>query len=203
MPDGSRQFAVYVPGTRTQLAGGFDPWDNQSNVELYTGQTSASYAATTAALDAAGAQPGDVVHAWGHSQGAMITSQLALSSDYDVRTNVTLGSPVEAEVGDGTLSVGIRHIDDPIAALAGGGHATPVGAPGSFVVETTFDPETGLRDARNPAHPLSAYLETAGRVDAADDPRVARVHDVLAELGTATEVDATEFTARRILDVGR
>lgn len=203
MPDGSRQFAVYVPGTRTQLAGGFDPWDNQSNVELYTGQTSASYAATTAALDAAGARPGDVVHAWGHSQGAMITSQLALSSDYDVRTNVTLGSPIEADVGDGTLSVGIRHIDDPVAALAGGGHATPVGAPGSFVVETTFDAETGLHDARNPAHPLTAYVETAERVDAAGDPRVARVRDVLAELGTATEVDATEFTARRVLNDGR
>lgn len=197
MPDGSRQFAVYVAGTRTQDLGTDDPWDNRSNVELYTGTTSASFAATTEALADAGARPGDVVHAWGHSQGAMITSQLALAGDYDVRTNVTLGSPIDAATGPSTLSVGIRHTDDPIVSLAGGGHAMPAGAPGSFVVETSFNPETGLHDARNPAHPLSAYVETAGRVDAAADTRVAGVHRVLEELGAATDVTAVEYAARR------
>ncbi len=198
MPDGSRQFALYVAGTRDVGIGGDDPWDNASNLELYGGTTSASYAATTHALEAAGAQPGDVVHAFGHSQGALITSHLALEGEYDTRTLVSLGSPVEAEVGPQTLSVGIRHTDDPVAGLAGGGHAAPVGAAGSFVVETAAAPATGPDDFTGPAHRLTAYLETAARVDAAADPRVAALREVFAELGTATDVEATEFAARRV-----
>lgn len=197
MPDGSRQFAVYVAGTQSLALGGDDPWDNASNAQLYAGQTSDSYAATEAALQAAGAREGDVVHAFGHSQGAMIAGHLALESGYDVRTLVSLGSPVEADVGDGTLSVALRHTDDPVAALAGGGHGEGVGAPGSFVAERVADPDAGLDDARAPAHRLSAYAETAALVDASTDPRVDTLRAVFADLGRADAVAVTEYAATR------
>lgn len=197
MPDGARQFAVYVAGTRSMGAGGRDPWDNLSNGQLYAGRSSASYEATVAALDAAGARPGDVVHAFGHSQGAMITAHLALDGGYDVRTHVTFGSPVEADVGSGTLSVAVRHTDDPVTALAGGGHVTPVGAPGSFVAEREADPASGVHDVRLSVHLMPAYAETAELVDRSDDPRVDALHTALAELSDAIEVEVTEYVATR------
>lgn len=197
MPDGSRQYALYVAGTQSMAVGGRDPWDNRSNAELYTGQRSASYEATAAALTAAGARPGDVVHAFGHSQGAMIAAHLALEGGYETRTLVSFGSPVEADVGSGTLSVGVRHTDDPVTALAGGGHIAPVGAAGSFVAEREADPASGTHDATVPAHRMIAYAETAALLDASTDPRVDGVRAVLAELGTAVSVEVVEYAAVR------
>lgn len=199
MPDGTRQFAVYVAGTQTKIheIGGDDPWDNASNVQLYSGRESASYTATMEALRAAGAEEGDVVHAVGYSQGAMIASHLAVESGYDVRTLVTFGPPVEADVSSSTLSVGIRHTDDPVAALSGGGHAAPVGAPGSIVVERSADPESGLHDIDLPAHSIGRYSETAAMVDASSDPRVGAVRDVFTELGSAESVRVFEYGATR------
>ncbi|SIT86043.1 hypothetical protein [Microbacterium sp. RU33B] len=195
MPDGSRQFAVYVAGTRS--ADRDEPWNWDSNAQLYTGHESASYTATTDALAAAGARPGDTVHAVGYSQGGMIVSHLAVEGAYDVRSVITLGSPVEADVAPTTLSVGIRHADDPVGGLAGGGHMLPVGAPGSIVVERSIDPESGIRDLGWGAHALAGYTETAEMVDASSDPRVGAVRDVFAELATADEVRVFEYGATR------
>lgn len=193
MPDGSKQYAAYVSGMRdAAVAGGSDPWDNESNMQLWGGERSASYAATVEALAAAGAEPGDVVHAFGHSQGAMIASHLALEGGYDTRTLVTFGSPVEADVGRDTLRVVVRHVDDAVPALAGGGHDAPVGAPGSIVVERVADPA-----ASTAAHGIGAYAETASRVDASRDPRVGALRDTFAELGTAVDVAVVEYSATR------
>ena len=200
MPDGRREFAVYVAGMQSQAFGRYEAWDNASNVELYVGYESASYTATVEALEAAGARPGDTVHAFGFSQGAMIASHLAMEGDYDVQTLVTYGSPVEADAEPGTLSVGIRHRDDPVTALAGGGHMAAVGASGSFVVERVYDPAVEYDDALLPAHRLTAYAETAALVDASDDPRVAGLKDVFARLGEASSVEVSEFGARRVVE---
>lgn len=198
MPDGSRRFAVYVAGTRSIAVGGPEPFDSRSNVELYTGRRAASYEATAQALRAAGARPGDVVHAFGHSQGAMVASHLALEGGYDTRTVVTYGSPVEADVGADTLAVGIRHTDDPVAALAGGGHVDPVGAPGSFIAEREAHPPSGPAELSMPAHGIAEYTVTAELVDAASDPRVAAVAAEFAELDTAVEVEVFEFATERV-----
>ncbi len=198
MPDGTRRFAVYVAGTRAVGAGGAEAWDARSNVELYTGRRSASYQATLQALEAAGAQPGDVVHAFGHSQGAMVATHLAAEGGYDTRTLVTYGSPVEADLGSGTLAVGIRHTDDPVAALAGGGHLDPVGAPGSFVAEREAHPPSGAAELSMPAHGIVEYTQTAAMIDESTDPRVASVNAVFAELDEAVEVEVFAFGAERV-----
>jgi pimeloyl-ACP methyl ester carboxylesterase len=197
MPDGSRQAVVYIAGMQSQGFGGDEPWDNASNVSLYRGEMSDSYAATEAALAAAGVEPGDALHVVGFSQGGMIGAHLALEGDYDVQTLVSLGSPVDADVGSDTLSISVRHTDDPVAALAGGGHGEAVGAPGSFVAERVFDPGSGLGDALLPAHRLTAYAETAALIDASGDPRVAGVQAVFEGLGQARTVDVTEYAAVR------
>lgn len=199
MPDGSRQFAVYVAGTRTVELDTTEPFDMGSNLQLYTGERSASYDATLAALAAAGAEQGDVVHAFGHSQGAMITAHLAVEGGYDTQTLVSIGSPVEAAVGEGTLSVSLRHSDDPVAALAGGGDTGTVGASGSFVAERTADPQLGMNDYRLPAHGIDGYIETARLLDASTDPRMDAVRELFAELGAAASVDITEYAAERVV----
>jgi hypothetical protein len=198
MPDGSREFAVYIRGTTSSGHGERDAFDSKSNLELYGGQRSASYAATLAALHEAGAQRGDVVHAVGHSQGAMIASRLAVEGGYDTQTLVTLGSPVGADVGDATLSVAIRHTDDPVAALQGGGFDTPVGAQGSFIAERLVDPLPTTGDLTLGAHHLAVYEETAAMLDASPDPRMVEVREVFARLDAAASVEVAEYAATRV-----
>ncbi|MFK4807578.1 hypothetical protein ACI3KX_17095 [Microbacterium sp. ZW CA_36] len=197
MPDGSRQYAVYIAGMQSGAMGGDDAWDNASNVELFAGRMSDSYAVTEAALAAAGAQPGEAIHVFGFSQGAMIGSHLALEGPYDTQTLVSLGSPVDADVGPGTLSVSVRHSDDPVVGLAGGGHAQPVGASGSFIVERVSDPDVAVDEVGLPAHRLTAYAETAALVDGSSDPRVDGLRHVFDDLARADAVDVTEYAARR------
>ena len=197
MPGGAAQYAVYVAGTASMGFGGADPWDSTSNLQLAEREQSDSYRATLEALSAAGAEPGDVVHAVGHSQGAMIASHLALEAPYDTRTLVGFGSPVEADVGPTTLTVSIRHAEDPVAALAGGGHMAPVGASGSIVVERVTDETPNQIDVMRLTHGMQHYAETAVLVDASTDPRVDAVHGALAELSRAERVEVTEYAATR------
>ncbi len=180
MPDRTTRYAVYIGGTQGFV--GDEPWDMTSNMRLYSGARSDSYAATVAALREAGAGPGDVVYAVGHSQGAMIASHLAVEGGYDTRALVTFGSPVEAEVGHDTLSVQVRHRDDPVSLLAGSGGPVPVGAEGGFIAERTVDDGGSITDLALGAHGLDAYAETARLVDASGDPRAGRLRGILAEL---------------------
>ncbi|BDV32363.1 hypothetical protein [Microbacterium terricola] len=196
MPDGARQFAVYISGTRSMaVRGGTEAFDMASNLQLYRGVRSASYSAAAEALHRAGARRGDVVHIAGHSQGAMVGSRLALEGGFAAKTLITLGSPVEADLDDRTLSVALRHRDDPVAALAGGGHADPVGAPGSIVAERTAVPGDVVLDLD--AHSAAAYAETAALLDASPDPRMEAVRQLFDELDHAASIDVFEYAAER------
>lgn len=197
MPDGSKEFEVYVGGTANWTPGTDEAWDITSNGELGLGKVSASFTATTMALEAAGAAPGDTVHAFGFSQGATIAAHLALEGDYDVQTLVSLGSPVAADVDSGTLNVSLRHTDDPVTALAGGGFGNAVGAPGSFVAETVADQDGVWTDAGRAPHSLDSYVRTASLVDESGDPRVTRVGAVFDRLGGAVAVEVFEYGAER------
>lgn len=195
MADGTQQFAVYVKGT--QAMGGDDPWNMASNMQLYDNEVSASYQATLDALAAAGAQPGDVVHGFGHSQGGMVVSHLAMGSDYEVRTHVTAGNPVEPVLPANVLNVQIRHSDDPVSALSGGGLAVGSGSAASFLVQRQAE-ESGAPIGDIPAHGLHLYRETAGFVDDSGDPRVQSLEQLWAELGTAITVESTAYRAEVI-----
>lgn len=194
MPDGRQRFAVYITGTRS-MTDIREPWNMDSNEKLYAGQRSASYEATVQALRDAGARPGDAVYEFGHSQGGMIASQLALQEGYDVHALVTFGAPVSADVGPDTLSVQLRHIDDPVVALADGGNPGRVGAEGSFIAERVADPAAGVQDVKLAAHGLDAYRETAAMVDASSDSRADALGDVFDELGAAESVEVLEYAA--------
>jgi hypothetical protein len=196
LPGGSSSFALYVAGTNTG-GGKREAWDWSSNVELYSGRRSASFDATAAALRAAGAKPGDAIYEFGHSQGGMIVGRLALEGGYDARAVVTFGSPTEAQVDAGTLSVQLRHTDDPVAALAGGGAAARVGAPDSVVVERVAGSPIGTGDPLK-AHHLDTYAQTAGMFDRSDDPRAGALRARLDELRGAGPAETFEFAVERV-----
>ena len=200
MSDGSRRFVAYVAGTRSMSLGtSAQPWDMGSNLQLYARTHSASYDAVAAALDDAGAKPGDTVDLAGHSQGAMDASFLALSGNYDVPLLVTFGDPVQASVDDSTLSVALRHLDDPVSALADGGFAAGVGADGSFVATRETPGTMLLGDGLLGPHGLDRYRETAGMLDASADPRMDAVRERFGDLAQATSVEATVYRASRDL----
>ncbi|MFT4219680.1 MAG: hypothetical protein QM611_04095 [Microbacterium sp.] len=192
MPGGSREFVVYVAGTRGGTA-----FDWTSNTQLYDGKRSASYESVRDALRQAGARPGDTLHQVGHSQGAMVANRLAMEREYNVKTVVSFGSPVQAELPTSVLSVDVRHTDDPVAALAHGGSAVGVGSADSFVAQRTADPLPALHDLAARAHWMDHYSDTARMLDASPDPRMDAVRETLDRLGQATSVEVTEYTATR------
>jgi hypothetical protein len=193
-PDGGRSYAVYITGTRS--IAGRDPWDMSSNLESFAGRRSDALATVEAALRDAGAQAGDEVYAFGHSQGGMLAGQLEQSGVYDVQMVGTFGSPTALDVGDDTFSAQVRHSDDPVAALAVG-HPGRVGSEQSFVVERTVDDAPGLHDLTLPGHHLATYVETAEAADATDDPRVLALHEQLGALADAELVQVREYGAER------
>jgi pimeloyl-ACP methyl ester carboxylesterase len=177
--------------------GGAEPWDMRSNTQLYTGENSASYQATIDALQAAGAEPGDRVDVVAHSQGGVIAAHLAMESEYDVRVQMTAGSPVEPTVDDDQLLIQLRHTDDVVSSLAAGGSPDGTGSPDSFTAEREADPAAGLQDLLLAPHQLDAYIETAEQVDASGDPRVAALDELWSELDGAVQITATEYHAER------
>lgn len=198
MVDGSRRFVTYIDGTRTLVPLTTDePWDMGSNWDLYMHrEQAASHHATVLALEAAGARPGDVVDLVSYSQGAAIGSHLAMDSPYEVRVNITAGSPVEPSLTDDQVLVQLRHTDDPVGGgLTGGGSYGGTGAPGSF----TAWREAGGGPFDHPfvPHHYDEYLETARQVDASADPRVRQLDEYFDELGQAVDIQVMDFAAER------
>ncbi len=198
--DGSTKFMVYLKGTQTfapQDMGGPEPWDMKSNIELYSGERSASYQAVLDALAAAGADSGDAIGVVAHSQSGMIAAHLAVESAFDVEFVATAGSPKMPMLGDDTLLVQLAHTDDVVWSLSGGGSPASSGSPNSFVATRVGDPDPRLADMALAPHRWEPYLETASMVDESDDPRAAALGAYLGTLGEAVAVERTEYHAER------
>lgn len=197
---GATPFVVYIKGTQTfapQDYGGRDPWDMKSNTELYSGRMSASYASTVAALEAAGARPGDRVQVVGHSQGGAIAARLAMQGDFEVPLVVTAGSPVDPTLDPGQTLVTLGHTDDGVRALSGAGSPGGTGSPDSVTITREHDPGFTGNDAGEPHH-LAAYQELAAQADASGDPRIDELDAFWAHLDGAEVIERTEFRAERV-----
>lgn len=195
---GGTKYVAYLKGTQSPTFGGSEPWDMRSNIELYGGQTSASYQATLDALHAAGARSGDEVDIVAHSQSGMIAAHLAMESEFDVQVQITAGSPVEPTLGEDQTLVQLRHTDDLVSALAGGGSPGGTGSADSFTVSRVGDPINGPQDAVAITHWMESYIDTAEMADASGDPRVEALDEFWAGLDEAETIEATEYHAVRI-----
>lgn len=197
MADGSHRFVVYTKGTQSPLFGGANPFDMKSNVELYTKQQADSYQGTLDALSAAGARPGDQVDVYAHSQGGMTAAHLAMQSEFDVKVQVTAGSPVQPTLSDDQLLIQLRHTDDLVNALAGGGSPEGTGSPDSFTASRVGDPVRLPHDLMLKTHMIETYIETAEMVDASGDVRLHAIEDSWRELAEAVEIESTEYRVAR------
>ena len=198
MPGGAREWAVYITGTQSLGFGGPEAFDMASNLGLFRGDESAASTAVREALADAGVRRGEPVHAFAHSQGAMAAESLARDDRLDIRTLVTFGAPTTGPLPADVTAVTIRHLDDPVVALAGPLPAAERGSADGFVVERVADPLPGPRDITLPAHQLVSYTEPAGMLDAFADPRVRALDTLWQHLGAAESVEATDYGARRI-----
>lgn len=200
MPGGGVRYVAYLKGTQNFLpweAGGSEPWDMKSNAELYTGATSASYQATVEALEAAGAGPGDQVDLMAHSQSGLIAGRLAMESEFDVKLVMTAGSPGAPTLEEDQTLVQLGHTDDMVVGFAGGGWPSGTGSPDSFIATRVGDPTPGLQDVMLRSHHVDTYIETARMVDESNDPRAEALDAYWTELGTAVDVERTEYHAER------
>lgn len=200
---GTTSYVLYIKGTQTFAPGdwgGRDPWDMKSNSELYSGRMSASYASTVAALEAAGARPGDQVQVVAHSQGGAVASHFAMQSDYEVPLVVIAGSPVDPTLDEGQTLVSLGHTDDGVRALSGGGSPGGSGSPDSITITREEDPGfTWGGDAGEP-HLLASYQELAALADESGDPRIAELDAFWAHLDGAEVIERTEFRAERVAE---
>ena len=196
--DGTTKFVAYLEGTQSVAWGGAQPWDSKSNAELYTGKRSASYQATIEALEAAGAQPGDEVDVVAHSQSAMVAAHLAMESPFDVQMQITAGSPVEPTLDDDQTIIQLRHSDDVVSGLAGGGSPEGTGSDDSITLLTEGTPQDTLGDLTVDAHHLDTYIDTAEMADELSDQRIDAMHEFWRELDTAEVVERTEYQAERV-----
>jgi len=206
--DGHQEHAVYVQGTREMLQDGdwnvipgpeegHDTADMESNADIYLGEVeSEAYRGVVQALEEAGVDPGEPVHAFGHSQGAMIIERIASEGDLQVDTAVSYATPQQALLDD-TLHVNLAYTDDPVAALTGAGVPGPAGAAGSVVITDTFDPGPDPLAPMEP-HLLENYLALAAEADASADPRLEGVRDVFAHLAEADSMRTSTWNASRV-----
>lgn len=198
---GATSYVVYIKGTQTFAPsdwGGRDPWDMKSNSEVYSGRMSASYASTIAALEAAGARPGDQVQIVAHSQGAAVATHLAMQSDYEVPLVVTAGSPVDPILDDGQTLVSLGHTDDGVRALSGGGSPGGSGSVGSITITREEDPGFAWGGDAGEPHHLASYQELAAQADESGDPRIAELDAVWARLDAAEVIERIEYRAERV-----
>ncbi|MDR2321411.1 MAG: hypothetical protein LBE60_07170 [Microbacterium sp.] len=196
MEDGTQRFVAYIDGTRGGSAA--EPWSYASNLRMYAEHAEAdSSRAVVEALRDAGASAETPVDLVGYSQGGMIAGLVAQSGEFDVRGVVTVGSPIEPVLPDDVLSVAVRHTDDPVAGLAGGGSANGTGSPDSLVISRTLAAGHGT-DPRIPAHLLDGYSETVRRAEASGDARMQAIAEHFAVLDTATSMTSTDYAARRV-----
>lgn len=198
--DGTSRYVVYIKGTQTFAPGdmgGREPWDMKSNTELYAGHTAASYEATIAAIESAGAEAGDRVDVVGHSQGGLIAAHVAMQSDYDVGVAILAGSPADPMLDDDQMLVSLGNTDDAVRGFAGGGSPGGSGSPDSLAITREDDPVMRFGDAGDP-HLLESYIDLAQEADASGDVRIEKLGELWERLDEAEVIERTEYRAERV-----
>jgi pimeloyl-ACP methyl ester carboxylesterase len=167
-----RQLVVYVPGTQSVSLDGSNPLNMRSTLVALGGAASApSQTAVVDALNQLGAGPSDKVIFVGHSQGALISANLAKDhQDYEVSGLVSFGGPIShIDLKMPTIAVG--HQGDPVPLLGGGVNPlrenwVTISAPGDF-------------DDLVDAHSMAGYVETSKNLQTNPDLGLSRVSSAI------------------------
>ena len=196
-----RQFVVYVPGTQSAALAGRMPLDMRSNLKAMASPgLAASEGAVLSALGQLGAGRNDSVLLVGHSQGALIASNIAATPQpFRVSGLISIGGPVAHQSFDPanlanslnspnaahqpTPTIAIEHLNDPVPALSG--RANPL-TENLVTVQRDLPAQTLVE-----AHAMAGYRQTAALADIDTDPGLTRVRALingqLANLGEGVE----------------
>lgn len=186
---GGRQFVVYVPGTQSMAMVGVipasqanrgNPFDLRSNLSAM-GQPglAASERGVQLALSAAGAgsRPNDRVLFVGHSQGALISGNIASQPQpYRVSGFISVAGPISHLDLKGVPTIALEHTDDPVPALSGPRNPLTIDM-------VTVRAPSGANDLIS-AHAVTGYSNLASYADSSPDAGLARV---MREMGPAPQ----------------
>ncbi|WP_448630815.1 alpha/beta fold hydrolase [Cellulomonas soli] len=184
-PDGTRSWAVEIPGTQQGSPAAAVPTDLSTNLQLMARQRDDMTAAVIEAMRAAGVGPDEPVLLAGHSQGGMVAMSVASATvgTFAVKAVVTAGSPdLPGPPPPGVQVLAIRHTADLVPQVDGlPDHGTSL----LTVVERDLE-ATGETDVISTieAHSVSRYVETAEMLPDAvgADPGYQRFMDVAAPI---------------------
>jgi alpha-beta hydrolase superfamily lysophospholipase len=202
---GQVSWLVTIPGTADPwLGNGPNAANMDTNLRAIAGDTNAIGIATLAALDNAGAVKGQPVVLAGHSQGGIVSAQLAADPDFNevftVAGILTLGSPVsQSKPRQDQQWLSVEHVQDAIPALA---PANARGANHTTVVRdlaTAADP--AVRDQRNTMsvyHGTPTYAATGQMIDAENDLSLRTWREAVAPvLDQTATVTTYEYVVER------
>lgn len=197
----ARQFVVYVPGTQSAALGRIlpaptgkqgNPFDLRSNLNAMASPgLAASEQAVQKALATAGAgnKPGDRVLFVGHSQGALISANIASTEQrYKVSGLISIAGPIGHLDLSGVPTLALEHDDDPVPALSGG--RNPLTA--ELVTVRAASGQEGLIAA----HSIESYRVLAREVDTNPDAAL-RAMIAALELPATTAGTSQQFLLRR------
>ena len=197
---GKPAYVVVVPGTQTVAVGGTNPFDAGGIADAMGYRSEYVTGAALAALEAAGARPGDPVVAVGYSQGGIHAMNFAADQrvlkQYDVRYVLTAGSPVGGiDPGTGVASLHLEHEADGVPG--GDGKPNP-DTLDRVTVTMTNDVSGGEQGLLGPGHSLANYEEGARIAAASREPALVASSAVLTGvLGAGGTATATRFALTR------
>lgn len=124
-PDGTRAWIVEIPGTQDWTPnGGQNPFDITANLLLVGNEPQGLSPVVLDAMRSSGIPADEPVMLVGHSQGGLVALDLitdpAVMERYDVRSVVTVGSPVGLnDPPDSVAILSLEHEEDIVWALDG------------------------------------------------------------------------------------
>lgn len=178
-----RQLVVYVPGTQSISLAGSNPLNMRSTLAALGGSASApSQAAVVDALDQLGAGPNDKVTFVGHSQGALVSANLAqMPQKFEVSGLVSFGGPI-SHLNLQVPTIALGHQGDPVPLLGGG--VNPMRE--NWVTVSASGDYNDLVDA----HSMAEYVETARNLESNPDLGLNRVS---SKIWNSPEMSGLEY----------
>lgn len=170
-----RKLVVYIPGTQSLDLWGKNPLNMRSNLTAFGGvAASPTELAVSDALTQVKAGESDSVLFVGHSQGALVAAQLAITDQpYQVAGLVSLGGPI-AQFDLQVPVIALQNQGDPVPHL--GGQINPMQE--NWVTASNEREFDSVVDA----HKVASYVEFARKLDTNHDPGLIRIHEQIAQM---------------------
>ncbi|MFC2661149.1 MAG: hypothetical protein ACFNZX_09825, partial [Actinomyces sp.] len=195
--DGGRSWVVVVPGTTDWGLGGSNPQDLLTNLQAVAGAPNDMESAVVTAMRQAGIGPDEPVGLYGHSQGAIVATNIAanpaIAERYNVTNLLTAGGPTAgADLPENVNALHLENGADAVPALDGA--PTP-----RTPTRTVVTVDTTGSNLEGYPHASTVYADAVEGMSG--DPAVDAWTEQLRSLTGAGEEGAT--TSEIVFDITR